>query len=211
MVDTVLTSKDDVFINCPFDDGYTASFRALVFTIMACGFRPRSARELDDAGQTRIDKIYGLIKECRFGIHDISRTELDPVNNLPRFNMPFELGIFLGAKKFGGRTQVVKRVLVFDTEQFRYQRFISDLAGVDIQAHNGDPVAIVRRTRDWLANVSRRQLPSSNQLRRVYDDFLTSLPVIAHQLEFELDRIPYVDFERILAEWLVSAPALPPS
>jgi hypothetical protein len=49
------TSTDDVFINCPFDTEYAPTFRALIFATTACGFRPRSARELYDGGQTRID------------------------------------------------------------------------------------------------------------------------------------------------------------
>jgi hypothetical protein len=60
-------SPDHVFVNCPFDDEYTETFRALIFAIRACGFQPRSARELDDSGQPRIEKLYGLIKECRYG------------------------------------------------------------------------------------------------------------------------------------------------
>ena len=102
------TSADDVFINCPFDEDYAPTFRALIFGIYACGFRPRSARELDDGGQTRIEKLYGIIEECRYGVHDLSRTELDAVNQLPRFNMPLELGIFLGAKRYGGASQKAK-------------------------------------------------------------------------------------------------------
>ena len=187
--------------------GFAAAFRALVFTIMACSFRPRSARELDDGGQTRIDKIYGLIEECRFGIHDLSRTELDAVNNLPRFNMPLELGLFLGAKRYGNKAQKTKRVLILDVEQHRYQRFISDLAGMDIHGHGGDPMRALRETRDWLANVSRRELPSAERVQRLYEAFLASLPGIAAALEFDADHIPYVDFERILAKWLVEAPA----
>ena len=138
----VQTSTDDVFINCPFDDAFAPTFRALIFAILVCGFRPRSARELDDGGQTRIDKIFALIEQCRYGIHDLSRTELDAVNNLPRFNMPLELGLFLGAKRYGGKHQKAKRVLILDVEQFRYQRFISDLAGMDIHEHGGDPASI---------------------------------------------------------------------
>ena len=61
----VKASANGVFINCPFDEDYAPTFQALVFGILACRFRPRSARELDDGGQTRIDKIYGLIGECR--------------------------------------------------------------------------------------------------------------------------------------------------
>jgi hypothetical protein len=44
----------------------------------ARGFLPRSVRELDDGGQPRIEKLYSLISECRYGIHDFSRAELNP-------------------------------------------------------------------------------------------------------------------------------------
>lgn len=201
------TSTDDIFINCPFDRDYAPTFRALIFTIYACGFRPRSARELDDAGQTRIDKLYNLIDECRFGVHDLSRTELDKINSLPRFNMPLELGIFLGAKRFGGKAQKPKRLLIFDKEQYRYQRFISDLAGMDIHEHGGDERRALRETRDWLANVSRRVLPSGDRVARAYQAFLEDLPALAGELEFDVEDIPYVDFERIVVSWLVQAPA----
>lgn len=84
-----------VFINCPFDAKYRSLFQAAIFAVFDCGYVPRCALEVYDSGQVRIDKIVGLIKRCRFGIHDISRTELDRKSRLPRFNMPLELGIFL--------------------------------------------------------------------------------------------------------------------
>ena len=93
----------------------------MIFAIYACGFQPRSARELDDGAQTRIDKLYSIIEQCRYGVHDLSRTELDAENNLPRFNMPLELGIFLGAKRYGDESQKDKRALILDIEQYRYQ------------------------------------------------------------------------------------------
>lgn len=65
-----------VFINCPFDQGYLRLFNAVIFTILACGFCPKCALEVNDSGQVRITKILAIIKECRLGIHDISRTEL---------------------------------------------------------------------------------------------------------------------------------------
>src|SRR4051794_260570 len=102
------SSSRDVFINCPFDDDFAAGFRALVFGVIACGFRARCAREMDDGTETRIDKLYRIIEQCRFGLHDLSRTELDSVNSLPRFNMPLELGILLGAKRFGDEGQKQK-------------------------------------------------------------------------------------------------------
>lgn len=73
-----------VFINCPFDRKYQKYFDATVFAIIRCGFTARCAREIDDGGGPRIEKIMSLIEECPYGIHDISRTELDSKSRLPR-------------------------------------------------------------------------------------------------------------------------------
>jgi hypothetical protein len=203
LADSDPASLGDVFINCPFDSAYDQIFRALIFAVYACGFRPRSAREADDAGEPRIEKLYRLIEECRYGIHDLSRTELDPAHGLPRFNMPLELGIFLGARRYGGHVQKSKRALVLDVDPFRYQTFISDLAGMDIHEHGGDPTRALRETRDWLATVSRRALRSGDRIARLYEAFLADVPAMATALEFDPARINYVDFERFAVEWLL--------
>lgn len=204
-----VSSANDVFINCPFDDAFNPIFQAFIFVILACGFRPRSARELDDGGQTRIDKIYALIEECRYGIHDLSRTECVQASGLPRFNMPLELGIFLGAKRYGVPAHKQKRVLILDIENYRYQRFISDLAGMDIHAHAGNVQSALTEVRNWLANVSRRDLPSAERVSRLHDRFLNDLPALAQALEFDPGCIPYIDFERIVGQWLLAIPAEP--
>jgi hypothetical protein len=41
---------------------------------------------------------------------------------------------------------------------------------------------------------------------RLYENFLADLPDLAAALEFEPDAIPYVDFERIVVDWLLQAP-----
>ena len=53
--------RDAVFINCPFDDDYQALFDALVFTVYKCDFEPRCAKEADDSGVTRYDKLVDII------------------------------------------------------------------------------------------------------------------------------------------------------
>lgn len=141
---------ESVFINCPFDEGYKPLFEAVVFTVLNCGYTPRCALELSDSGQVRIAKINALIAGCRFGIHDVCRTELDPVNSLPRFNMPLELGLFLGCQTFGSRKHRDKSCLIFDTERYRYQKFVSDIAGQDIKAHGQDARRVIKGIRDWL-------------------------------------------------------------
>ena len=47
-----------VFVNCPFDGGYSPLFEAIVFTVFDCGFRARCTLEIDDSGQSRIEKIF---------------------------------------------------------------------------------------------------------------------------------------------------------
>lgn len=202
-----VASVDDVFINCPFDPDFAEIFRALVFCIYACEFRPRSAFELEDCGQLRLEKLYGLIEQCRYGIHDLSRTELDAVNKLPRFNMPLELGLFLGAKRYGNVRQKLKRTLILDIEKRRHQKFISDLAGMDIKEHGSDPSKALRQTRDWLANVSRRELPSANRIAALLTRFQADLVRTCADLDFDPKTIPYVDFERLLVNWLIEAKA----
>ena len=90
-----------VFINCPFSPDYQPIFRAILFAVFACSFRPRCAREISDSSQNRLAKIEGIIRQSQFGIHDISFMSIDPTTKLPRLNMSFELGLFLAAKSFG--------------------------------------------------------------------------------------------------------------
>lgn len=78
---------------------------------------------------------------------------------------------------------------------------------MDIHAHGGDPDRAITELRDWLANVSRRKLPSGAQLVRIHAQFLAELPAIAAELEFDPAAIPYADFERIVVGWLVETPA----
>ncbi len=192
-----------VFINCPFDEGYKPLFEAITFAVLACGFHPRSALEIENAAQTRIDKIMTLIARCRYGIHDISRTELDAASGLPRFNMPLELGIFLGARQFGAGLQKEKACLVVDRERHRYQKFISDIAGQDITAHGGQSDRAIACVRSFLAaDAGATILPGGGAIMRSYHRFLSELPAIRQGARLEIVEVTYTDFVTIAAGWL---------
>lgn len=196
---------DNVFINCPFDSAYKPLFDAIVFAVHDCGFMARCALEEEDTSQVRIDKIYAIIEDCRYGIHDISRTELDEVSGLPRFNMPLELGIFLGAKRFGAKEQKRKNCLVLDRELYRYQQFISDIAGQDIQVHNNSPETIIKVVRNWLRTTSRRQtLPSGNIIWERYQNFMQDLPQMAQDFQLEVNDLIFNDYVWVLGKWLLA-------
>lgn len=193
----------DVFINCPFDDAYRATFEAVVFAVLDCGFRPRCALELDDSAEVRIEKLLRIISECRFGVHDLSRTELDASTGLPRFNMPLELGLFLSAKRFGDTRQRQKRCLILDRRQYRYQKFISDIAGQDIRSHRNSARMAMRVVRDWLHNHSSREtIPSGSIIYERYLQFRSALPDLCKQLELDRTELTYKDYSVIVSRWL---------
>jgi hypothetical protein len=192
-----------VFLNCPFDSEYQAIREAITFTVFDCGFRPRSAFEVDDGSQVRIDKISGIVRDCRLGIHDISRTEADGHSGLPRFNMPLELGMFLGAKRFGEARQKKKMCLILDRERHRYQAFISDIAGQDIRAHQGLPQEAIAIVRDWLRSVRPRvSIPGGKAIAGRYDSFCRDLPEMCVNLDLSRDDLTYVDYTWCVSEWL---------
>lgn len=193
----------NVFVNCPFDDDYRPLFEAAIFAIFDCSYVPRCALEIDDSAQVRIDKIFRIVEECRFGVHDLSRTELDKSTGLPRFNMPLELGIFLGARRFGGPPHDQKSCLVLDVERFRYQAFISDISGQDIQSHGGDTGQIISKVRNWLSDASRRKtLPGGTTIRKRFQEFQEDLPALCQVLRLDPDDLTFNDYTNIVVQWL---------
>lgn len=196
-----------VFINCPFDSQYQPILDAIVFCVVACGFVPRCTLELPDAGDVRIEKIYRLIGECNLSVHDISRTEVaGQPYQLPRFNMPLELGIFLGAKRFGGKSSH-RRCIIMDRAPYRYKRFISDIGGQDVRAHDRNPAMAVRRVRDWLQSApGKAAIPGGAIIWTQYQRFRRELPVIAEEAELDSTQLTFIDYHQLVINWLKEHP-----
>ncbi len=141
-----------------------------------------------------------IIEDCKYAIHDISRTDLDAKNKLPRFNMPLELGIFIGCKKY---LDADKSYIIFDKTEYRYQKFISDIAGQDIRAHQNKPSIAVNKTRDYLRNVSRRTtIPSGNAIYTRFKKFNRNLPAICKQLNWDDKNLNFMDYYYCIKAWL---------
>lgn len=196
------TYNSSVFVNCPFDSEYSSLFRSLVFTVEACGFQVRCALEVDDSGETRAEKLLRIIRDSRLGIHDISRTESN-AEGLPRFNMPYELGVFVGMKAGGGAQQGKKAVLVLDRENYRYQKVLSDIAGQDIRSHGGTVGGLIHEVRGWLASKSPTLPAGAEYLTLLFDQFRREVPnilVTSHRTEKDLSN--FHDFHRLVLDWL---------
>jgi len=200
----------NVFINCPFDEEYAPLFKAIVYTITDIGLRPRCAREKSNGGQIRLEKIIKIISECKYSIHDISRTELDLTSGLPRFNMPFELGLDLGCKQFGTDYQQEKVSLILDIESYRYQKFISDIAGQDIFGHDNNEEKLILVIRNWLSlDLDPRSIaPGGEIIFQRYKNFQAALPEICNKLKWNPTNLPFNDFYKAVAIWNNSNPII---
>lgn len=191
-----------VFVNCPIDRRYGPLLKAATFAIFDCGYIARSALEITNTGVVRISKIKRIISECRFGLHDLSRTSLNKAG-LPRFNMPLELGLFLGASEFGDRRQRTKICLVLDRDRFRYQKFISDIAGQDIAAHQNDQERVVAVVRDWLNSSQKKVVPGPAHIWNRFQTFQKGLPRYCRDQHLKPSELTFSDYATFVSEWIV--------
>lgn len=198
------TFDKNVFVNCPYDDDYRQILLAIAFTLIHFGFCPRLSLERTDSSESRIDKIVSIIEESKFGIHDISRMEATKAGEKFRMNMPFELGIDYGCKRFKGGHHNEKKILVLDTEKYRYQSAISDLSGSDIEPHKDDPIFAVKAIRNWLVSEELDRGASHNKVWDRYNDFQAYLydEVVENDGHSDVDAVPIMEVIHHMGRWL---------
>lgn len=142
--------EKSVFINCPFDDAFAPLFHAIVLTVVARGFTPRCARETEGQADPRMTRIARGLMDSKYSIHDLSRFQGEGAENLARFNMPLELGMAIGLRHASTENNRRHNWTALVPANFVHHRFVSDLAGYDIPAHNGQPPGIIRAVAAWL-------------------------------------------------------------
>lgn len=160
-----------VFINCPFDDDFVPLLQAMAFCVRDLGFYPRLAPENADNAANRLDRIVELVRGSKFGIHDLSRCKSSAPNEYARMNIPFELGIDHGARRFGEGATSEKVVLILERERYDYQRALSDISGWDIAFHDGDHIKAVRHVRDWLVRIAHAEPIGTSRISGDYSTF----------------------------------------
>lgn len=179
----------DVFVNCPFDDEYLPLFEALLFVVSISGYRVRCALEENDGSDIRFGKLCRLIEDSDDTIHDLSRTGLG-AHGLPRFNMPFELGLTIGARSFGSGRQRRKRACILVARAHTLPRYLSDLAGSDPMAHRDDPHEVIRIVRGHLhLSPSGQRLPGAAHMIELFERFRADVPFLARQARLTLEEV----------------------
>lgn len=177
----------------------------MCFAILACGYVPRCALDFSDSGRVRFQEIVALMTGCAFSIHDVARVELDQASQLPRFNMPLELGADLALRLAGSPAQRARRTLVLDSEKHRYDLTLSDISGMDIEAHGNQPARVIKQVRDWL-NANRGDqpiLPGAAAIIQDHVAYLKIAPDIVAALRLDPhDELPHRDYLEVVEQAL---------
>lgn len=197
--------EDNVFVNCPFDTDYKPLLRPLLFTIVYLGLKPRIALERSESGESRITKIIELIEGSKFAIHDLSRIKAKKKGDLFRLNMPFELGVDWGCRKFGRGSLCEKKIIVLEAERYTYQAALSDIAGSDIAAHKNEPQELVSVVRNWLANQCRPTAPGKSKIWGAYSDCMAQLYDELPGRGFDrhdIENLPVSELLAYMEEWV---------
>lgn len=202
--------ETNVFVNCPFDEKYLPLLRPLLFAVIYLGFKPRIALEAIDSGELRLDKIVELIRESKFSIHDLSRSEASAPGELYRLNMPFELGVDFGCRLFGRPRQRLKRTLVLEAKPHRYKASISDLAGADIECHGDEPYKVIGIVRNWLKNVCLAEAVGPALISSSFSDFMAhNFDALVEQgfSAEDIENLPVGELIERMEAWIVDGKA----
>ncbi len=130
-----------VFLNIPYDDRFKNLYIAYIVGLIELGLTPKATLAIP-GGTNRLDRIFALIRQCGYSIHDLSRVELDRIPPpTPRFNMPLELGLAIAWQKLN---PAMHTWFVCESVNRRGQKSISDLNGTDFNIHDGTPEGVIR-------------------------------------------------------------------
>jgi hypothetical protein len=196
----------NVFINCPYDQEYSPLLRALAFTLLYLKMEPKLSQTISSSA-IRINEIKIHIRNSKYGIHDISRSKPMKKNELPRFNMVYELGLDIGCSEYGGKKFKGKRALILETEKHHYHKVISDISGQDIEAHNDDPKNLILKVRNWLSNNnSGAIIPGHSEIWIAFNQFNADLTsnLLSKYTPSDIEEMPVGDYIKFARVWIAN-------
>jgi len=196
--------ENSVFINCPFDREYEPLLRVLLFCVIRCGLHPRIARERLDSSEPRIAKLVDLIRETRWGIHDLSRIQAKQKDEFYRMNMPFELGLDLGAKTFS-ETYRDKKVLIIAESPFSHQVGLSDLSNSDIRFHKADAESLALEVRNWFRESGIKTVPPGSIIWTDFNAFMNDFQIkrdLEGYKDADIRNMPVPEYLDFIHRWI---------
>jgi hypothetical protein len=163
---------NSVFLNVPYDDEFRSLYIAYVVGLCQLGLVPHLASEIP-GGDRRLNRIFALIKGCRYSIHDLSRVEQSVApSGTPRFNMPLELGMTITWANLYPKRHTW---FVWESEPYRLQRSASDLNGTDPYIHDGTAEGVLRELGNAFRRDNSPSVPRMLEVYRLVDSALDSI------------------------------------
>ena len=146
-----------MFINCPFDGAYGEFLDAIIFTMVCCGFEPRSALDTDNTADSRMKRIVDALRGSHLSIHDLSRVYGEAGTGVAHFNMPLELGIAMAMKQSHDdkESKLPHNWTALVMEGTAYRNAVSDLNGHDLKRYKSRDT-LVAQVMAWLATRMKR-------------------------------------------------------
>ena len=164
-------SPRSAFLNVPYDKQFESLFLAYLVGIRGFGLVPKATIELPSSSH-RIHRIIELIHSCDCSFHDLSRVEVAAtVEAVPRFNMPFELGL-----AYHHSTVSSHKCFLFEADHRRLERTLSDLKGVDSYEHRNEVKLLFSGLSSAL--VTEDPMPTVLEMQAVYEMIADALPQI---------------------------------
>jgi hypothetical protein len=161
----VVANPADVFLNLAFDPRREYLYLALITGVVGVGLNPRCVVELP-ANAVRLERLRQLIASCRYSIHDMSAVEVTARPfRVPRFNMPFELGLAIGIQL----ESHAHECRVMEAVRHRVDQSLSDLRGFDAYIHGGTPEGVLDAVRNLFAAIPRQPLNRRRDFAAVFD------------------------------------------
>ena len=122
--------------------------------------------------------------------------------------MPLELGLDLGCRRYGTGRLRDKRLLVMDKSRHRYQRFLSDIAGQDIESHANSRKQLIRCIRDWLSTeTGASTIPGGPYIYSRFLVFQKELPALCATFRLSPEELTFGDLSRLIQVWLEESDA----
>ncbi len=184
------SSSKTAFINVPYDKGYEELYLAFLAGLSGFGLIPHTTAEISGS-ERRLDRIFRLIRRCRYSFHDLSRVELDrKPPPTPRFNMPFELGLAVAWAKVGKRKH---EWFVFEAQRHRIKKSLSDIDGTDPHVHGGQAGGLLVALTNALTRTGHR--PTVRELAAILEDLKKTAVEIKKDLQTDslFDARPFHD------------------
>ncbi len=123
--------------------------------------------------------------------------------------MPYELGLFHGSVIFGEQRTPPRRMLVMDSDTYRFQKTLSDLAGSDVFAHRNRVLKVMEGVREWLRSCTGDpKIPAATDIHARFVAFKAELPKLLLEAGFDPRKAicleSYLDFREIVRAWLAA-------